>query len=59
MNKDKKKKPPIGIMPKHLWKEHRRMEIADAICRYVYNYKKIPNEWIIELEELNDKVGHE
>ena len=54
-----KKKPPIGIMPKKLWKEHRRMELADAICRYVYNQKKIPVEWILEQEELNEGVEDE
>ncbi len=52
----KNKKPPIGLLPTHLWKNKRMMDISDAIARYVYNYKKIPNEWIVELEELNEGV---
>ena len=54
--KMKNKKPPIGLLPTHLWKNKRMMDISDAIARYVYNYKKIPNEWIVELEELNEGV---
>lgn len=47
-------KPPIGIRPKGIADQCRRIEIAEAIVRYVRAHKKIPCEWILELEDLNE-----
>ena len=50
-----KKKPPLGIMPRYLWERKRCREIAEAIDRYTYAEKPIPNEWVEEYNELVEK----
>ena len=44
-------KPPIGIMPNFIWKEHRKCELMSTINRYINAGSKIPKEWIIEFNE--------
>ncbi|WP_315307267.1 hypothetical protein [Enterococcus devriesei] len=44
------RKPPIGIIPKELWIEQRKLELKAAIKRYFEADFKVPIEWI---EELN------
>lgn len=44
---------PVGIEPKDIWLKKRKMELANAITRYTECELKIPNEWLVELIELN------
>lgn len=46
------KKPPLGLKPKWVHDEERKLEILDAIERYSEAEKSIPKEWVIELREL-------
>ncbi len=51
------KKPPIGIVPKYLWKEQRRHDVSMAIISYVMSGSIIPEAWI---KEYNDFIkNHE
>jgi len=49
------KKPPLGIIPQHIWKENRGHDLIKAIVRYSEygGIKYIPTEWIEELLKLN------
>lgn len=53
-------KPPIGLMPKHIFIEQmqmqRRNEITAAMQRYIEAGKDIPNDWLQELIELNNVI---
>lgn len=42
------KKPPLGLIPKHIWEEQRIWDIAEAIERYQKAGKEIPKEWLAE-----------
>jgi len=44
-------RPPLGIMPYLIWKEHRKSELMEAIRRYLNAELKVPPEWITELNE--------
>lgn len=44
-------KPPIGIMPKKFWIEHRIEDLKYAIHRYLNANLYVPNEWYEELAE--------
>ena len=48
-----KEKPPIGLVPKWVRDEARRVEILEAMMRYAYSHKNIPPEWIEELVQLS------
>lgn len=48
-------KPPLGLTPKNIWKAHRKLEIIDAMKRYIVNGKNVPIEWIEELNELMEE----
>lgn len=41
-------KPPIGIMPEWIWKEHRQGELMKAISRYMEAGLKVPEQWFQE-----------
>jgi hypothetical protein len=47
----RKDKPPIGLVPKYIWEQQRVVDICEAMLRYAKNGRKLPAEWIIELEE--------
>lgn len=49
------KKPPLGVIPKHIWDKKRKHEIKDAIDRYIEAGYIIPLEWIDEYNELCGK----
>ena len=53
-------KPPIGLMPKHIFIEQmqmqRRNEITAAVQRYIEAGKDVPNDWLQELIELNNVI---
>jgi hypothetical protein len=60
MNKDYKK-PPLGLMPKHIFEHNNNIkrfeDVCDAISRYYNESRKIPIEWISEYNELIDKLN--
>lgn len=45
-------KPPIGVMPKHIWDERRLSDLCQAITRYCNADLVIDIEWIKEYNEL-------
>lgn len=48
----KKKKPPLGLMPKYLWDEQRLYDVCMAITKYYQACLEIPIEWIEEYNLL-------
>jgi len=51
------KKPPIGIKPRYIHNEERRIEIESAIQRYYNADLLVPKEWYEELNELKHGEG--
>ena len=49
--------PPIGIMPRKIWLEHRAIDILDAMRRYIESGKEVPEGWLDELEGLCTHIG--
>jgi hypothetical protein len=54
----KSRKPPLGVIPKHLWKEQRAKDLSRAINQYIDGgfigdgfYQQV-SEWIVELSDL-------
>lgn len=46
-------RPPLGLMPKFIWQEHRLEAIKEAIERHLDDGTHvIPNEWITEYNQL-------
>jgi len=45
-------KPPLGLIPQRLHNKKRVQDIDNAICRYIEARKIIPEEWIVERNEL-------
>lgn len=45
-------KPPLGLVPRGLWVDHRIGAIQAAIARYTVAKQPIPLEWIHEYNEL-------
>jgi hypothetical protein len=50
------RKPPIGLVPKFVWKERRLCEVKAAIQRYLDAGCRVPPEWIAEYNELIREV---
>lgn len=51
-----KQKPPLGVMPRKLWEQKRREELADAIIRYLQAGgagNTFVDEWWLELQQLS------
>jgi len=48
-------KPPIGVMPKHIWDAKRKQDLLEAVMRYMDKNKPVPVEWIQEFNELVSK----
>ena len=46
------KKPPLGLMPNDLHKEHRFYKVCAVISRYYNAGMKIPIVWVEEYNEL-------
>ncbi len=50
------RKPPLGLMPRHMWAEQiqnqRAIEVLAAIHRYMLAGVKVPHEWFAELERF-------
>ena len=51
-NMERPVKPPLGIIPKKIWKEQRLGDLRDAIDRYLEANQRVPVEWIEEYNEL-------
>ncbi len=47
-------RPVLGLRPRSLVNYYRKLEILEAMKRYVKGDKEIPAEWILELEDLNE-----
>lgn len=54
-------KPPLGLMPYWIFRGKRIYDIICAVKRYANYGKKIPGEWLEELqkycEELDEEIG--
>lgn len=55
--KPMKKRPPLGLIPKHLWDEERLEQIEEAIHRYRNAGHPVPFEWEQEKMELEKQYG--
>jgi len=44
-------KPPIGIEPHYLWISQRKIDLTDAIQRYINAGMYVPVEWATEYNE--------
>ena len=53
---DRAIKPPLGIVPKFIWKEQRLMKLREAIDRYLDANKRVPIECIEEYNELLEDI---
>ena len=47
--------PPVGVMPRNIWEEKRRLELYNAIARYLIDGYSIPVEWVEEYNEINNR----
>ena len=52
---DQKIKPSLGILPKKHWDGQRLQDLINAFSRCTQAKEEIPNEWIIEYNELARK----
>jgi hypothetical protein len=61
-------RPPLGIMPRHLWAEAaehenpevvraRLLDVLAAATRYVTARRFIPLSWILEIAEHHNNAG--
>ena len=50
-------RPPLGIMPEHIWDSRRFDDLQSAIARYYEANKPIPKEWLNEFVTLSLKSG--
>lgn len=48
-------KPPLGLIPRHIWEQERLTAIKEAVARYIEAGKPIPAQWIVEYYELPGK----
>ena len=48
-------KPPIGLTPRWVIDEQRFVDILNAIVRYAADNRPIPDEWVEELAEINQR----
>lgn len=51
MSENVRHKPPLGLLPDWLWREHRLEEIGEAFVRYGAAGLEPPAEWRLELAE--------
>ncbi len=45
-------KPPLGLIPKHIFISDRFVDVRDAISRYKAAGINVPIDWYIEYHEL-------
>ena len=46
------KKPPLGVTPRYIHDERRRLGLMDAIVNYMDADEQVPLEWVEEYNEL-------
>lgn len=46
------RKPPLGVIPRHIWERQRYEELRSAILNYADADLEIPSEWIFEYNKL-------
>lgn len=51
----KEEKPPIGLTPRFVWLKMRKIDIEDAVRRYVKANREVPIEWIKEYFDILDE----
>lgn len=49
-------KPPLGIIPKNIWKTERLSALKEAVNRYFNVNRLVPEEWIKEYNELLNEI---
>lgn len=52
-------RPPLGVMPRWLWLEHRRDELRSAMQRYIDAKVDVPYLFVKELEEILPEIDKE
>ncbi len=50
-------RPPLGIMPEHIWDIRRFEDLQSAIARNYEANKPIPKEWLNEFVTISLKSG--
>lgn len=58
-NMERPVKPPLGVIPKKIWKKQRLEELRGAVERYLEANQRIPIEWIEEYNQLLDDIRKE
>ena len=53
---DLEKMPPLGLVPRFVRDSERGCEILDAMGRYVAKGWRIPEDWLLELREINSRL---
>lgn len=56
-------RPPLGVMPRTIWLEHRIKELSEAITRQFAQEGHTPDlclidQWSQEINDLNGQVKH-
>lgn len=49
-------KPPIGLKPRNIFLTERIQDIKEAIVRYLNANQPVPQEWIIEYNDLSKQI---
>lgn len=54
-------KPPLGVMPRFIWLEKRRDEVAEAITRFqdegwALSNASLVSEWFDEIRWLDEQI---
>lgn len=45
-------KPPLGIEPHYIWVQQRKLDLIEAMKRYIKAEVEIPRDWLEEYEKL-------
>lgn len=59
MTKYKSMVPPLGAKPRFIWEEERIDELQKAIGRFIHANYPIPFEFVLEYNELVEKLDDE
>lgn len=52
MEHDPSERPPLGIIPQVIWKEHRLRDLIEAVARYTVARIPAKPEWYEEIRDL-------
>lgn len=59
LNLRKRKRPPIGVVPKFIKDEERFNELSQAIARYIHADEEVPDKWMHEYMNLKKQIKNE